>query len=180
MPTINDVWQAYERAHGRWSGCDWQTGYGSLGLDLAGVSSTQAHEAVDRWRLLAANEVPDKGVTSAEEVSLVDMALHLRLSHAVIHLDDGDLCLKVCENRARRCCAGALAAEWEFAACWLEEVEADARWAEMEGLEAVLAAEDGDWELALSHARRACSIKSGYDDPRPWGQLKHAIERAAR
>ena len=180
MHTINDVWQAYERAQGRWSGCNWPTGYGSLGLDLAGVSSTRAHEIADRWRTLAVDEASGSDVTEAEEASLADMALHLRLVHAVVRPGGGDVCLKVCETRARLCCAGAVAAEWEYAAFWLEGVEEDARWAEQEALEAVQAAEDGDWEQALGHARLACVIEAGYDDSKPWSQLQRVIEQAAR
>ena len=39
MTTINDVWAAYAEAKGRWTGCNWPTHYGSLGLDLDSVSS---------------------------------------------------------------------------------------------------------------------------------------------
>jgi hypothetical protein len=62
---------------------------------------------------------------------------------------------------------------------WLEEVESDAHWADREALEAVRAAEDGDWWQALAHASQACSIESGYDTPRRWRRLKRAIEEAA-
>jgi hypothetical protein len=41
------------------------------------------------------------------------------------------------------------------------------------------AAEDGDWGRAAGHACRACSIESGYEDPRPWTRLKRVIEKAA-
>ena len=79
MTPMNDVWVAYQEAHGRWSGCNWPTHYGSLGLDLDGISSGQAHQAADRWRAIAAGEVADDEVTAGEETSLVDMTLHLRL-----------------------------------------------------------------------------------------------------
>jgi hypothetical protein len=181
MATINDVWVAYEEAHGRWSGCSWPTHYGSLGLDLDGVSSSQAHQAAGRWRAIAADEVAGDEVTAGEESSLVDMALHLRLGRGVVCLGEGrEGGLRVCGGPAVRFCAEVLAREWEFAADWLEEIESDARWAEEEAQEAVRAAEDGDWVPAVGHARQACSIESGYDDPRPWVRLRREIERAAR
>jgi hypothetical protein len=181
MTTINDVWVAYAEAQGHWSGCNWPTHFGSLGLDLDGVSSSQAHQAADRWRAVATDEVAGDEVTVGEESSLVDMALHLRLGRGVVCLGAGrDGGLLVCGGPAVHFCAEVLASEWEFAADWLEEIESDARWAEGEAQEAVRAAEDGDWGLALGHARQACSIESGYDDPRPWERLKRAIEGATR
>jgi hypothetical protein len=181
MTTINDVWVAHEEARGRWSGCNWPTHYGSLGLDLDGVSSSQAHQAAGRWQAIATDEVAGDEVTAGEESSLVDMALHLRLGRGVVCTGAGaDSGLQVCGGPAVRFCAEVLASEWEFAACWLEEIEADARWAEQEALEAVRAAEDADWGPALGHAHQACLIESGYDDPRPWTRLKREIERAAR
>jgi len=181
MTTINDVWVAYEEAQGRWSGCNWPTHYGSLGLDLDGVSSSQAHQAAGRWQAIAIDEVAGDAVTAGEESSLVDMALHLRLGHGVVCLGEGrEGGLLVCGSPARLFCAEVLAKEWEFAAHWLEEIESDARWAEEEAQEAVRAANDGDWGHALGHARQACSIESGHKAPRPWARLKRAIESAAR
>jgi hypothetical protein len=181
VATINDVWHAYAEAQGRWSGCNWATHYGSLGLDLDGVSSRHAHQAAGRWQAIATDEVADDEVTAGEESSLVAMALHLRLGRGVVCLGAGlDGGLLVCGRTAVRFCAEALAREWEFAAYWLEEIESDARWAEGEAREAVRAAEDADWGNALVHARQACLIESGYDAPRPWTRLQRAIERAAR
>jgi hypothetical protein len=87
----------------------------------------------------------------------------------------------VCKGSIRRFCAESLAREWELAADWLADIEWDARWAEHEGQEAVDAAEDGNWEQALTHARKACSIESAFGAPRgPWEHLEEAIEHAAR
>jgi hypothetical protein len=181
MATINDVWTAYEEAQGRWSGCNWPTHYGSLGLDLAGISSRQARQVADRWRAVAADEGAGEEVTAVEEAALVDMALHLRLRRPAVCLGENpNGRLQVCGPPARRFCAEALAREWEFAAYWLAEIESDARWAEQEGWKAVRAAEDGDWEHALGHARQACSIECGYDVPRHWERLELAVERAAK
>jgi hypothetical protein len=181
MTTIKDVWVAHEEARGRWSGCNWPTHYGSLGLDLDGVSSSQAHQAAGRWQAIATDEVASDEVTAGEESSLVEMALHLRLGRGMVCMGAGrDGGLRVCGGPAVCFCAKVLASEWEFAACWLEEIESDARWAEQEALEAVRAAEDADWGHALGHARQACLIEAGYDDPRPWTRLKREIERAAR
>ena len=181
MTTINDVWTAYEGATGQWTGCNWSTHYGSFGLELDGVSSRQAHQAADRWQAIAAGKVAYDDITAGEELSLVDMALHLRLGGMVLSLgEDGGCRLEVCGNPARRFCAEILTREWEFAAGWLEEIESDARWAEDEAQEAVRAAEDGDWEQALRHAHQACSIESGYNDPRPWQRLERAIKKAAK
>jgi hypothetical protein len=181
MTTSNDVSVAYEEAQGRWSGCNWPTHYGSLGLDLDGVSSSQAHQAAGRWRAIATDEVAGDEVTASEESSLVDVALHLRLGRGVLCLGAGrDGGLLVCGSPAVRFCAEVLASEWEFAACWLEEIESDAHWAEEEAREAMRAAGDADWGHALGHARQACLIESGYDAPRPWTRLQREIERAAQ
>src|SRR5690348_5932252 len=172
MATINDVWAAYEEAQGRWSGWNWPTHYGSLGLDLDGVSSVQAHQAANRWRAIATDEVADAEVTAGEQSSLVNMARQLRIGRREVCLGAGRAGgLVVCGSPAVRFCAEVLAGEWEFAACWLEEIESDARWAEGEAPEAVRAAEDGDWGHALGHARQACLIESGYHAPRPWARL---------
>ena len=141
----------------------------------------QAHQAAERWRAIATDEVAGDEVTAGEEGSLVDTALHLRLGRKVVCLGEGrDGGLLVCGSPAVRFCAEVLAREWAFAADWLEEIESDARWAEGEAREAVRAAEDGDWGHALGHARQACLIESGYDASRPWTGLQRAIERAAR
>lgn len=181
MSTINDVWAAYEDAQGCWTGCNWPTRYGSLGLDLDGVSSNQAHLAAGRWLAIAADELAGDEVTAGEERSLVDMALHLRLGRGAVCRAAGTRAVfLVCGSPAVRFCARVLAREWEFAASWLEEIESDAHWAQEEAQEAVRAAEDADWEHALGHARQACLIESGYDAPRPWSRLKSEIERATR
>jgi peptidylprolyl isomerase len=181
MTAMNALWVAYKEAQGRWSGCNWPTHYGSLGLDLDGISSRQAYQAADRWRTIATDEVADDEITADEKNSLVDMALHLRLGRGVVCLgEDLPGGLLVCGSPAVRFCAEILAREWEFAAHWLEEIESDAHWAEEEAQAAVRAAADGEWEHALGHARQACVIESGYQTPRPWRPLKQAIEGAVR
>jgi hypothetical protein len=181
MTTINDIWDAYEAATGQWRGCNWSTHYGSLSLDLDGISSGQAQRTADHWRALAGDELTHSEVTACEEATLVDMALHLKLRGAVAYGgEDQHSGLEVCGNQARRFCAETLTSEWEHAVDWLGEIESDARWAEDEAREAVRAAEDGDWEHALGHAHQACSIESGYDAPRPWEKLERVVEKAAR
>jgi hypothetical protein len=181
MTTINDVWTAYEEARASWSGCNWPTHFGNLGLDLKDLTSADARRAAGRWRAIAANAEAGEEVTATEEAGLVDMALHLRLRRAVVSLGGiSPGLLRVCKGSARRFCAASLASEWELAAEWLADIEWDARWAEHEGQEAVNAAEDGDWELALAHARQACSIESTFGARGPWEHLEEAIERAAR
>jgi hypothetical protein len=180
MTTMNDVRTTYDNAAGRWTGCNWPTRYGSLGLDLGGVSPRQAHRRAARWRALAADEGTGEGTTAGEEALLVDAALHLRLRVAMTCPVGSEGChLEVCGNPARRFCAEILAREWEFASVWLEEIESDAHWADQEAEEAVRAAEDGDWRQAFAHASQACSIESGYDTPRRWRRLKRVIEKAA-
>jgi hypothetical protein len=179
MSSILDVRVAYEHAQGRWSGCSWPTRYGSLGFDLDGVSASQARQAADRWQAIATDEVASDEVTADEESCLVDMALHLRLARGGVRRGAGrNGRLLIGSSLAVHFCAEALAREWKFAACWLEEIESDAHGAEEEAREAVRAAEDGEWRDALGHARQACLIESGYDAPRPWSRLKRAIERA--
>jgi hypothetical protein len=177
MATINDVWTAYDEAKLQWTGCDWPTQYGSAGLDLNGMLSGEAHQAADHWRAIAADEVAYGDVTTEEEDGLVQMARHLRLSRAVALVGrDQEYHSEVCGNTARLFCADNLAREWEFASHWLEEIESDALWAEEEAQRAVAGAEDGDWDCALEHACRACSIESGYHHPRPWRHLKQVIK----
>ena len=181
MATINDIWTAYDEGQHQWTGCAWPTHYGSLGMDLHGISSHQAHEAGERWSALAKDEVADDDITTEEEVDLVAMAEHLRLRRAVVYGGDGPACRpSVCGKSARLFCAEVLAREWAFAALWLEEIEADATWAEEEAREAVGAAERGEWDDAVCRAGHACQIQSGYKDCRPWTHLKEVIEEAVR
>ena len=181
MGTINDVWAAYDEATGRWTGCNWPTHYGSLGLDLDGVSSGQARQNAGRWGAVAADHVGPDDLTAGQERALVDMAEHVRLRGAVAYAgQDRGRHLEVCGDSARRLCAGLLAREWAFVAGWLEEIEADAAWAAAEATKAVAAAEDGDWERAWRHARQAGAIEAGYYAPRRWCHLVRVIEDAAR
>jgi hypothetical protein len=176
MATINDVWTAYDEGKLQWTGCDWPTHYGSADLDLNGMLSSEADKAADHWRAIAADEVAYGDVTAEEEDRLVQMARHLRLSRAVAFVGRNQEChSEVRGKMARLVCAETLAREWEFASHWLEEIESDALWAEEEAQRAVAAAEDGDWDCALEHACRACSIESGYHHPRPWRHLKQVI-----
>jgi hypothetical protein len=179
MATVNEIWAAYEEAQGRWSGSDWPTHFGSLGLDLNGVSSRQAYRAVNRWRAIA-TAAPDESVSSDEGAALADMALHLRLRGAVASLSEGTWSrLGGPVPATHRTCAETLAQEWEVAARLLAEIEDDARWAEQEGWDAVRSAEAGDWRRALWHARRASLIESGYYALCLWGQFTRVIEMVA-
>jgi hypothetical protein len=181
MATINDVWTAYEEATGSWMGCNWRTHYGSLGLDLDGVSSGQARQTAKRWRAVADDQVGPDDLTAGEERTLVDMADHLRFRRVVVFaVQDGGLRLEVCGNPARQFCASQLAREWRFVVRWLEEIESDAVWAAHEAAKAVAAAEEGDWERACGHARQACAIEAGYYEPRRWRHLLGVIEDAAK
>lgn len=179
MATMNDVWAVYEGAVGHWCGCDWPTRYGSGGLDLDGVTSQQARQSGAGWRTRA-GDAGGGDAGAAEEAALVNMALHLRLRRAVVCRDEPSAGpLHVCGQSARRLCAEALAREWEFAAYWLAEIEADARWAEQLAREAVGAAEEGAWGRALGLARRACAVESGYELRRSWKSLEEVIAQAA-
>jgi hypothetical protein len=83
MTTINDVWSAYEKATGQWTGCNWPARYGGLGLDLDNVSALKARRNAKRWRAIAANELADDAMSAGEEASLVDVAAHQRRGGAV-------------------------------------------------------------------------------------------------
>jgi hypothetical protein len=179
MATINDIWNAYDEGESQWTGCDWPTHYGTLGLDLNGIRACAAHQVAKHWCVLAADEEGCGDINTGEEDCLVAMAEHLRLPRAVVYVgEDQEGHPQVLGQSARHLCAETLAGEWELAAHWLEEIESDALWAEAEAQEAVAAAENGAWEYALRHARQACSIESGYDEPRPWRHLKRVIEEA--
>jgi hypothetical protein len=112
MTTMNDVRTTYDNAAGRWTGCNWPTRYGSLGLDLDSVSPRQAHRRAARWRALAADGGAGEVVTAREEALLVDAARHLRLRVAVTcPAEHEGRRLEVCGNPARRFCAEILARE---------------------------------------------------------------------
>jgi hypothetical protein len=179
MATICEIWAAYELARGRWSGCDWPTRFGSLRLDLEGVSSLQARAAARRWRAIAAGEVACRPTTQ-EGATLAAMGLCLRLRLPAIRPDEDSLTPpRPAPRPPRHRCAEALADEWDFAACVIEEIEADASLAEREAWAAVRAAERGNWEIALRHVRRASALESGYQAPRLWRGLKSLIEAVA-
>jgi hypothetical protein len=179
MVTIREIWAAYELARGRWSGCNWPTRFGSLGLDLKGVSSLRARGAAQRWRALAADE-SGRCATCREDSDLITMALYQRLHSPAVRPAGGGLTLPELALRpTRRRCAEALAEEWELAACILALIEADARRAERAARAAVRAAEASDWGRAHRYARRASKLESGYDAPRLWGRLEALIEAAA-
>jgi hypothetical protein len=174
MATIRDVWAAFAAGRGCWSGCNWPTRYGSLGLDLDGVSAIQAHQAASRWLALAVDEGYEDA-TPREEAELRDMARQLRLAGARGCRGEGGRAYL-----SRRLCAERLAREWKLAAYVLAAIEQDARRAEEAAREAAQAAEDGDWEAASRHARCACWIESGYLAPRAWRRLRRVIASAAR
>jgi hypothetical protein len=181
MATINDVWSAFDKGEHQWTGCDWPTHYGSADLDLNGMLSSEADKAADHWRAIAADEVAYGDVTTEEEDCLVQVARQLRLSRAVAFVGrNHESHSEVCGKMARLVCAETLAREWEFASHWLEEIESDALWAEDEAQRAVAGAEAGDWDGALEHACRACSIESGYHHPRPWRHLQQVIKGMCR
>jgi hypothetical protein len=181
VTTLNEVWTAYNEGAERWAGCNWPTHVGQLGLDLDGVSAAQARRNAARWRAIAAGEAAWE-TTAGEEASLVGVAQRMHLRGLVIGRagDRGRGRLEVCGHPARRFCAEVLAQEWEFVSVWLRDVECDARWAGREAQEALEAAEEGDWEAALSHASQACRIESGYHAPRAWRKLRRVLRRAAR
>ena len=180
VTTIHDVRAAYEEGDGQWTGCNWPTHVGRLGLDLDGISADQARSNADRWGELAADEAACD-TTAGEETSLVAAALRLHTGGVVIGwAGDREGGPGVCGHAARRFCAEVLAREWEFVSVWLEEIESDARWAGREAREAMTAAEDGDWQTALAHASRARRIESGYHAPQAWRKLRRVLRRAAR
>ena len=134
---VDELRAAYQEARSRWTGCDWATRYGYLGLDLDGVSSGRAREEAVRWDEVAGGEAASDDLTAGEEGSLVGAAQHLRLRGAVVYLgEDRGGRLGVRGQSARLFCAEALAREWAFAAGWLEAVESDAAWAEGEAARA--------------------------------------------
>jgi anti-sigma B factor antagonist len=178
MATMTELRAAYQEAKRRWSGCDWATHYGCLGLNLDGISSERAREAAVRWDEVAGGEVASDNMTAGEEDSLVGVAQHLRVKGAVVYLGEDRGCrLEVRGKSARLFCAEVLAREWVFAAGWLEEIESDAAWAEEEAAQAVRAAERGDWGCASAHVRQACLIESGYRHRRTWVPLRDVIRR---
>lgn len=178
MTTINDVWTAYDEGAEQWAGCNWQTHVGQLGLDLNGVSATQARRNAARWRAMAAGEAAWE-TTAGEESSLVGVARCIPLGGVVIGGSGSPAGrLRVCGHPARRFCAAILAQEWEFVSVWLRDVESDARWAGREAQAALAAAEEGEWEAALSHASQACRIESGYHAPQAWRKLRRVLMKA--
>lgn len=180
MANIDRVLSAYRHGEGAWSGCNWPTRFGSLGLNLDGVTSAQARRAAVRWLDLTSPDLDIERSTTAELRELAALALQLHLLGPGCRRDGSGRSRPAAPLAlTRRPCAAVLAWEWEVAASVLAEIEADARSAEREARAAVRAAGEGDWELALRRARCACAIESGYHAPRPWQRLRRAIARAA-
>lgn len=180
MATIAEIWAAYEQARGCWSGCDWPTRFGSLSLDLEGVTSLEARATGRRWRAVAEGELACGVVSPHEDDVLARMGLCLRLrSGFVWRVQDGLASPRLAPRPTRRLCAEALAREWECAACVLAEIESDASLAEREAWAAVRSAERGDWAEALGSAARASALEAGYHLPRLWARLKALIEAVA-
>jgi hypothetical protein len=71
--------------------------------------------------------------------------------------------------------AGAEAAEWRAAACWLAEVEADARLAEAAATRAAQLAVAGRLAEAVVEARAACDLEGRYRPAVVWQALHEAI-----
>jgi hypothetical protein len=179
MTTDEDIRAAYESAKGRWAGCTWPTERGCLGLDLNGVSAAQARAKAACWR--CAVEGAAGRLAPDDEALLARMAELLGGKEAVVYLAEDDAThTEVRAEPERRLAAEMVAEEWEAAARWLQQVEADAAWAEEEARLAVAAAGQGDWGPALRHACEACAIESEYDAPSHWGPLRQAIAEAIR
>jgi len=181
MATINDIWTSYDDAESRWTGCDWPTHFGCLDLDLDGIAANQARDNAGHWAEIAVGELACDDITSGDDDSLVGVAQHLRITGVVVRLDGhqgGRLAVQ--DKSARVFCAEALAKEWRYATEWLEEVESDAVWAEQEAQQAVGAAEDGNWDGALTHAAQAYAIESEYQHRGIWKDLRETIERVAK
>jgi hypothetical protein len=177
MASMREVWAAYERARGRWCGCDWPTRFGSLCLDLEGVSALRARAVARRWRAIAAGEADCEAVTAQEHAALGAMGLCLRLQSPGVRRSEDGAALAPTPPQCR--CAEALAREWELAACVLAEIESDASLAEREAWAAVQAAVRGDWGRAARHVRSASALEAGYVALDVWGGLRRAIEAAA-
>jgi hypothetical protein len=79
---------------------------------------------------------------------------------------------------------GTLSEDWEAAALWLAQVEANARRAEARAAAAVAAAEVGRWREALQFAEQAWSLEFGSgraiwrSPPFAWQKLLQAAEAA--
>ncbi|MGL4549841.1 MAG: hypothetical protein ACRC33_01535 [Gemmataceae bacterium] len=151
MTAADKVGAAYELNQGRWSGCNWPTRFGSLGIDLDGVSAALARRIASRW----------SGLTSAGGPSD----------------DQWDACGGMAASLGLP--PARFAWEWGLAAAVLAAIESDARTAERQAEAAYRAARDLDWVRALRHARRAAVIESGYPAPRGWRRLLRAVRRAA-
>lgn len=179
MPTINEIWSAYDEEKGSWTGCGWPARFGSLGLELNGFSPDQALKVSAHWEEVARGGPTSEDTTITEEAALVGAAQHSGLTASAVYPGSSrDPSLRVCGRSARRFCARALATEWRYGAEWLQQVEADAAWAEEEAGQAVAAVERGDWSHALGLASRASSIASQYAGHHPWRHLERLIGEA--
>src|SRR5262249_35117807 len=136
MTILSEVWAAYEQARGRWSGCDWPTHFGSLGLDLQGVSALEARGAARRGPAVAAGGGAGGGAGPGEAPRAAGRSRRRRLRLAAVLPGDGTP-PRLAPGPTRRRCAEVLADEWDFAACVLGEIESDASLAEREAWAAV-------------------------------------------
>jgi hypothetical protein len=107
------------------------------------------------------------------------MALWIRLRTPAVLPADEAVPPRLAPSPSRQRCAEALADEWDFAACVLGQIEADAALAEREAWAAVRFAERREWGRAVRHSRSATALEAGYCVPRGWAALQRLIEAAA-
>jgi hypothetical protein len=79
---------------------------------------------------------------------------------------------------AARATTGWESSEWEDLACWLEEVERDAREAERRARAALDLFTGGHVREALMHIQQACALEARYPRKRVWQPLHDAIMTA--
>lgn len=99
-----------------------------------------------------------------------------RFGNSALNLDG----LKASQARLMaRSTAGAERAEWVAATRFLEEVERDAREAEEEACLAADLAILGQFDSAVQHMQRACSLESKYGTGRIWHPLCATLSEQA-
>jgi hypothetical protein len=99
---LADVYRAYEKATGTWTGCDWPTRFGKTGLDLNGWTADEAESmAVES---IGRDDAEDWGVAATWlrriERSATDAETEASLAVAAAHAGKWDEAVR-CARRAR-------------------------------------------------------------------------------
>jgi hypothetical protein len=161
MATIKALRAAAQTASG-WTGIEWDSSLDALASQLAkaGTDPRALAKVAERWEGSRIHSyTPDNGSCASQQTEQ-DLT---RLARMV-----------------RDCDPDALGLAERLATEERESVEEQAEAAAEHGAAAVVAAEAGEWDDALSEINRACSLEREYGDDPSWGPVRRMIENMAK